>query len=163
MNFQKEFDELSKKYNESVESLKKRIREKLMSMSKEERFRCLREDMSLKGIESMCEWALPDEDYEICASVEEVKANNIDKFKIRFTYQNEVNNKASVVKFIGTDKKTYYHADFLLNDNEEGSVIMLHKNNQGIWTSESKSNDTNMFIPIGRAIDNRDNLNKNPT
>jgi hypothetical protein len=139
-----------------VEIGKIKMRKWLMDMTKEDRFKVLREDMSLKGIETLCEWALPEEDYEICASVEAVKANNIDTFKLRFSFEGETSNKALIVKFIGADSRIYYHADYLLHDSDEGALVMLHKNNEGIWTSEWASSEPRLFTPIGVAIEARE-------
>lgn len=153
MSMEDDLDETLKKYEGSMEIVKKKMRKKLMNMTKQDRFRVLREDLSLKGIKAMCEWALPEEDFEICASVAEIVANNIDTFKLRFSFQGDNNNKALLVKFKGTDGRTYYHADYLLHDNDNGAVVMLHKNDSELWTSEWVSNDPNLFIPIGEAID----------
>ena len=151
MSLSEEHEELLKSIKEVVESVQIEMRKYLMGMTKEERFRFLREDISLRGIETLCGWALPEEDYEICASVEEVKANNIATFKVSFCFLGEDTHKAIIVKF-DADGKTYYHADYLLDGNE-GAVVMLHKDDEGLWTSEWESNDPNLISPIGQAID----------
>ncbi len=155
MSLKEEYDDTLKNFDKAVEIGKKKIREFLMTKSKEDRFKVLRENFSQKEIELMCEWAIPEEEYEICSSVEEVKANNISQFKIRFVFEEENNNKALIVKFKGTGDRTYYHADYLLHDNERGTMLNLHKNDEGIWTSEWSSNDDRLFIPIGNAIDEK--------
>src|ERR1035437_2691166 len=153
MSLREDNDDIIRKFEKSVEIGKINMRKFLMNKSKEDRFQALREDFSLKGIETLCEWALPEEDYEICASVEAVKANNINTFKLRFSFEGETSNKALVVKFIGADSRIFYHADYLLHDSDEGALVMLHKNNEGIWTSEWESNDRRLFTPIGEAIE----------
>lgn len=161
MSLKEEHDDALERFEEAVEISKKKLRVFLLSKSKEERFRLLRETFSLKGIESMCEWALPDEDYEICASVEEVKSNNIEEFKVRFSFQGEDNNKALIVKFIGADNNIYYHADYILDDDDDGSITMLNKNEAGLWISETVSTyDADKVIPIGEAIDAWEAKNK---
>jgi hypothetical protein len=140
------------KLKNALEVGKAKMRKHLMGMSKEDRFRSMRQDLSQKGIETLCEWALPEEDYEICATVEEIKANNIDTFKIRFSLDGESNNKALIVKFLNPDGRIYYHADYILHNDIEGSLVMLHLNGNGEWTSEWKSNDPKLFFPIGEAI-----------
>jgi hypothetical protein len=104
----------------------------------------------------LCEWALPEEDYEICQTLKEIKANNIDTFKIRFIFEGENNNKASVVKFVDKDGQIYPHADYLLHDDVENSIIRLHKDSEGLWASAWKSNESKLFDPIGEAIDARE-------
>lgn len=153
MGAEQEFINALNNLQDVVEKSKAGLRGKLMAMSKEERFRVLREDLSLKGIEALCEWALSEEDYEICASVKDVKASNISTFKLRFSLNGNSSNKALVTKFKWTNGKIHYHADYLLDDSEEGALVMLYKNDEGVWTSEWASNNRNMFLPIGEAID----------
>jgi hypothetical protein len=156
MSTNDDYNEAMRQYDAALEKSKADMRKLLMTMSKEERFRAMRQDLSQNGIETLCEWALPEEEYEICATVEEVKANNIGEFKIRFLFEGETNNKASVAKFVDKDGQTYYHADCLLHDDFETAIVMLHKNAEGQWTSDWKGNDSSLFIPIGEAIDERE-------
>lgn len=153
MSFQEEHDEVLQRLDEAMQSFNARWRKKLMDMSKEERFRVMRQDLSLDGIESLCEWALPEEDYEICATMVEVKKNNEAEYFCRFTFEKEKDGKAKIVRFTDKDGITYYHADFLINEETEGSVVMLHKGEDGQWNSEWQSSNPIYFEPLGAAIE----------
>lgn len=153
MSIHEDFREPLEKLESAMESFKERVRNKLMGLSKEDRFRIMRQDLSMASLELLCEWALPDEDYEICATMMDVKSNNEAEFFCRFTFVEPNDGKAKIVRFTDAeDGKVYYHADFVVND-VEGSVVMLHKGEDGIWSSEWKSNDPVYFDPIGTAIE----------
>lgn len=153
MRLQEEFDESMRRLDEAMESYNARVRKKMMDMSKEDRYRVMRQDLSMDGLETLCAWALPEEDYEICATMMEVKANNEAEFSCRFTFEEENDSKAKIVRFTDADGTRYYHADFLLHDETEGAVVMLHKRADGTWHSEWKVNDPIYFEPLGEAID----------
>jgi hypothetical protein len=153
MSIKDEHDETLNRFEKAVEASKAKFRRFLMEKNKEERFRIMREDFSMNVLETLCEWALPDEDYEICATVEQVKANNTADFKVRFEFEDEMNNKAHVVRFEGADGTTYYHADYILHDEDDGWLVMLHRQEDGSWYSEWRSSDARLFQPIGEAIE----------
>ncbi len=153
MSIHEESDDTLEKFKEAIEFSKEKMRKHLMDMTKEDRFNVLRENYSFKSCEEISKWALPEEDYEICASVKDVLANNIDIFKISFSFEGKLNNTALIVKFKRKDDRIYYHADYILNNGEEGTVVMLYKDEQDIWNSEWVSSNPIMFKPIGEAIE----------
>ena len=58
------------------------------------------------------------------------------------------------MKFVSADKNIYYHADYILDDDDDGSITMLTKNEVGLWVSETVPNyDADKVIRIGEAID----------
>jgi hypothetical protein len=148
---QKQAESLKRTYERIAQS-KAKMRAFLMSKSKEDRFRIMREELSPKAIEEICQWAIPEEDYEICTTLQEVSADNIDTFSIEFSLEGTDSNRASMVKFL-KDGIYYYHGDIHLEDDDEYSIISLYKRPDGTWNSEWMANDTRFYQPLGEAID----------
>lgn len=136
----------------AAEAAKVKMRAMLMDKTVEERFTLLRENFSLLLLDKICEWAIPEEDYEICSSVQQVKADNLHTFQVNFTYEGLQNNQATIIKFKGADGILYYHADYMLHDQFEGAILNLY-NQLGVWTSNWPANEPTLFVPIGEAIE----------
>ena len=146
------------KLEQAADEAKAKMRKFLMSKNIVERYKLLRENFSLILLKKICEWAIPEEDYEICSSVQQVMANNLATFDIQFVYEGLETNKAGVVIFKGEDGIFYYHADYVLHDQFEGAILNLY-NNIGIWTSDWPANEPTLFKPIGEAIEDYEKQN----
>ena len=145
------------KLEEAAEEAKAKMRNFLMDKNTAERFKLLRENFSLILLYKICEWAIPEEDYEICSSVQQVMADNLATFEVNFLYEGLESNKASIVKFKGEDGTIYYHADYVLHDDFEAAILNLYQN-IGIWISDWPANEPTLFQPIGDAIEKYEKL-----
>jgi hypothetical protein len=149
-------DDLIDGFRKAGEIFKSKMRKHLMDKTAEERFNVLRNDFSLENLNLVCEWAIPEEDYEICDAVQKVIANNENQFELKFAFDNSNENSALVVKFKKDDEFNYYHVDYKLNDGTDDSILNLVKID-GEWTSNYDTNDERLYKPIGMAIDHFEN------
>ena len=157
MDEEQEAPETPDKLEEAAEEAKAKMRKFLMGKTAADRFKLLRENFSLILLNKICEWAIPEEDYEICSSVQQVMADNLATFEVNFMYEGLETNKASIIKFKGDDGVFYYHADYILHDEFEGAILNLY-NSIGIWTSDWPANEPTLFQPIGEAIEKYEKL-----
>lgn len=157
MSFDEEFDKIKDsllvEWGNMAKNGKANIRAQLMRKTREERFRVLREDYSLERLNTISRWALPEEDYEICQSVNEVKANNEKHFEVDFSYTSNLTDRAVIVKFRKPDGIYYYHADCVLQNGIDETVFNLFKNSEGVWLSQGKNNNAYLLAAVGKAID----------
>jgi hypothetical protein len=131
---------------------KERFMNFLMEKGKQERFKCVREDLSPQYVRWLKGEALGSENYEICATIEEVEDSNKAAFETTFEYGGSLFNKVNIVQFEqeGTE---YYNLDYELINGDEGTLVMLHRRPDGSWKSDWNSADPAMFEPIGQAIE----------
>ena len=145
-------EDFFEQYKDLANLGKERIMSFLMGKSKLERFKCLREDLSPQYVKWLKGQALDNENYEICATIEEIEGSNKATFETTFDFGGSPFNKANIVQFEqeGTE---YYNLDYELVNGHEGTLVMLHHRSDGTWNSDWNSAEPVMFEPIGQAIE----------